>query len=84
MRAHTDPACDCLTQGNLLNVIKGGPQKAIDFFAFDLFKARPPSNDLNSTCIERHAPFSHMRVASYLLFLAGWTSRGTYSVGRMG
>ena len=42
MQAHVDPACLWLTQGNLLNVMKGGPQKAIDFFAFDLFKARPP------------------------------------------
>ena len=29
-------------------MMKGGPQKAIDFFAFDLFKARPPSNDLKA------------------------------------
>lgn len=28
----------CTVQGNLLNVVKSAPQKAIDFYAFDLFK----------------------------------------------
>ena len=73
MRARADPACLWLTQGNLLNVMKGGPQKAIDFFAFDLFKARPPSSTQIITGMERHAPLSHMRIASHRISLAGCT-----------
>ena len=29
----------CRYRGNLTNVMRAAPQKALDFFAFDLFKA---------------------------------------------
>lgn len=31
-----------LFRGNGVNVLRSAPQKALDFFAFDVFKALPP------------------------------------------
>ena len=55
----------CTVQGNLLNVVKSAPQKAIDFYAFDLFKVfskslhaasvavLPPSSSAHACCTLR-------------------------------
>jgi len=57
----------CTVQGNLLNVVKSAPQKAIDFYAFDLFKVLsktlhaasvailPPSSSARAWCMLRWA-----------------------------
>lgn len=35
-----DGGWGCLYRGNLVNVLRSAPQKALDFFAFDLFKRK--------------------------------------------
>ena len=43
-----------LYRGNLLNVLRSAPQKALDFFTFDLYKVTAPQS---MSCIAREASF---------------------------
>lgn len=54
-------------QGNLLNVVKSAPQKAIDFYAFDLFKVLPKSLHAASVAV---SPSSSSALACRMLWLA--------------